>query len=92
MDRKSNTNTSRKFSSQFSDSFHKKPALESSLRNLLKPEITAEILGVDVKTLAVWRCTKRYPLSWVRVGRNIMYKPDDVQAFIESRTISFKGE
>lgn len=88
MDRQSTVNTSKKFISQSPDSFHKNPASESSLRNLLKPEITADILGVDVKTLAVWRCTKRYPLPWVRVGRNVMYKPEDVQAFIESRTVS----
>jgi len=88
MDRQRSINTSKQSSSQSSDSFHKNPASESSLRHLLKPEITAEILGVDVKTLAVWRCTKRYPLPWVRIGRNVMYKPEDVQAFIESRTIS----
>ncbi|WP_319586772.1 helix-turn-helix domain-containing protein [uncultured Desulfobulbus sp.] len=88
MDRQSTVNTSKKSISQSPDSFHKYPASESSLRNLLKPEITADILGVDVKTLAVWRCTKRYPLPWVRVGRNVMYKPEDVQAFIESRTVS----
>lgn len=88
MDRQSTINTSKKSISQSPDSFHKNPASESSLLNLLKPEITANILGVDVKTLAVWRCTKRYPLPWVRVGRNVMYRPEDVQAFIESRTVS----
>ena len=28
---------------------------------LLTPEQTAEMLGVTMGTLSVWRCTKRYP-------------------------------
>lgn len=88
MDQQHPTNTTRKFPLQSSNTFLRESVSESSLRNLLKPEITAAILGVDVKTLAVWRCTKRYPLPWVRVGRNVMYKTEDVQAFIESRTVS----
>ena len=88
MDRQNTINTTRKNFLQSSNSFTANSVSGSSLRNLLKPETTAGILGVDVKTLAVWRCTKRYPLPWVRVGRNVMYKPEDVQAFIESRTVS----
>lgn len=56
---------------------------------LLTPRETAQILGLtNVNTLAVWRTTNRYPgLSWVRVGRKVMYKQEDVNRFIESRTI-----
>ncbi len=52
---------------------------------LLSPIETAKILGVTAKTLAVWRCTRRYPLAYVRVGRSIMYRTEDVQGFIDSR-------
>lgn len=30
----------------------------------------ADILGIREETLAVWRSTKRYPLSYVKIGRN----------------------
>lgn len=46
----------------------------------------AEELGVSEGTLAVWRCTKRYPLPWVKLGRKVFYKGADVKAFIESHT------
>lgn len=88
MDQLDTTNTTRTSTLLSSNSLPHNPENGSCLRNLLKPEVAAAILGVDVKTLAVWRCTKRYPLPWVRVGRNVMYKPEDVQAFIESRTVS----
>lgn len=46
----------------------------------------AEALGVTEGTLAVWRCTGRYSLPWVKIGRNVFYKGEDVKAFIDSRT------
>ncbi len=67
---------------------HSLPARTRGLNNLLEPSETADILGTTVGVLAVWRTTKRYPLSWVKIGRKVMYKPDDVQAFINARTVS----
>ena len=54
--------------------------------NRLNPEETASILGVTAGTLAVWRCTKRYCLPFVKIGRKIFYRSEDVQSFVESRT------
>ena len=51
---------------------------------LLRPQQVAHILGVTIQTLAQWRCSKRYSLPWVRVGRSIKYRPEDVEAFIEA--------
>lgn len=51
---------------------------------LLDPTQTAGRLGVKESTLAVWRCTKRYDLPYVKVGRLIRYRTSDVEAFIES--------
>lgn len=53
---------------------------------LLSPAETAEMLGVKEQTLRVWRCTKRYGLPWIQVGRKIMYRPEHVQRFLEERT------
>lgn len=50
--------------------------------NLLTPTQTARTLGVAIGTLAVWRCTARYPLPFVKIGRRVMYKASDVDAFI----------
>jgi excisionase family DNA binding protein len=53
---------------------------------LLSPSEAAKILHVTVGTLAVWRCCRRYPLKFVRVGRKVLYRASDVETFIESRT------
>ncbi|MAH06546.1 MAG: DNA-binding protein [Alphaproteobacteria bacterium] len=56
---------------------------------LMTSHDVSKILGVSVGTLAVWRTTKRYNLPYVKSGRLIRYRQEDVQAFIESR---FCGE
>jgi excisionase family DNA binding protein len=53
--------------------------------NLLTPAEVAERLGVSTATLATWRCTKRYPLSYVKVGRLVRYRIADLDAFEISR-------
>lgn len=53
--------------------------------NLLTPTQVSEILGLDVETLNIWRTTKRYNLSYIKVGRLVRYKLQDVEAFIASR-------
>lgn len=58
------------------------------LDKLLTPEETAQILGLDAKTLQIWRTTRRYPLKFVKVGRLVRYRLEDITTFIESRTIS----
>lgn len=56
--------------------------------NLLTPAETSAILGVTVGTLQIWRTTHRYPLPYVKSGRLVRYKQEDVQAFIDQRTVS----
>jgi predicted site-specific integrase-resolvase len=53
---------------------------------LLTPEETAELLGVAVDTLTVWRCTGRVVLPWVKVGRLVRYSPLAVARFCAERT------
>jgi len=59
-----------------------------ALSNLLEPTSVANILGVSPGTLSVWRCSGRQNLPFVKVGRKVMYKPEDVQNFIERRTLA----
>jgi excisionase family DNA binding protein len=49
------------------------------------PEQVAEYLGVSIETLNVWRCTKRYNLPYVKAGRIVRYRMQDVEAFVASR-------
>jgi len=53
---------------------------------LLTAEQVADILGVTPPTLANWRCRRHGP-AYVRVGRLARYRVDDVEAYIQSRTV-----
>ena len=50
-------------------------------KTLLTPQDVADRLGVSTTTLATWRCTKRYPLPYVKVGRLVRYRVADVEDF-----------
>lgn len=51
------------------------------------PADVSEMLRVSVGTLNVWRCTGRYRLPYIKVGRSVRYRRSDVEAFVASRTI-----
>ena len=48
----------------------------------------AEYIGVETGTLATWRCTGRYGLPFVKIGRSVKYLYADLDAFIASNTVS----
>ena len=55
---------------------------------LLTEAQAAAYLGLNnPKTLAVWRCTKRYPLTYVKYGRTVRYRRKDLEAFIEPKVV-----
>jgi len=68
---------------------HSLPSSNSINRNsdLLTEVEAANFLGLEPKTLAVWRSTKRYPLSYVKVGRLVRYCRSDLLAFLDSRRV-----
>ena len=54
---------------------------------LLTPKQTSELLGgTALSTLAVWRSSRRYDLPYVKVGRSVRYREEDVLSFIARRT------
>lgn len=55
------------------------------MQKLLTTEETADLIGVKARTLEMWRFTKRYNLPYIKSGRLVRYKEEDVLAFIESR-------
>ncbi len=52
------------------------------MNTLLTPAEVARHLGVTAGTLSVWRCTGRYPLNFIKVGRRVMYRQSDVENFV----------
>ena len=59
---------------------------------LFTREEAATYLGIKPQTLALWACTKRYDLPFVKVGRAVRYRLADLDAFIESRTVGAGGK
>ncbi|GGP81464.1 helix-turn-helix domain-containing protein [Shewanella ulleungensis] len=55
------------------------------MNTLLTPAEVARYLGVTTGTLSVWRCTGRYPLRFIKVGRRVMYRQSDVENFVNGR-------
>lgn len=53
---------------------------------LLTPDELASLLRVPVKTLTMWRYRGTGPV-WVRVGRYVRYRPDDVSAWLDGQVL-----
>lgn len=60
-------------------------------RELLDPEQAAALLTIRPQTLAIWRITNRYPLPFVKVGRLVRYRRNDLEKFLASRTVEAKA-
>lgn len=65
----------------------KEDNLSEPAQGLLTRKQAAEYLGYTEATLAMWKCTKRYPLPYVKIGINIRYRLSDLNAFIEKHLI-----
>jgi len=46
----------------------------------------ASYIGVKPQTLMLWRMTKRYQIPYTKVGRNVRYRREDLDAWLASRT------
>ena len=55
--------------------------------HLLTTIEAAKVLGLPPQTLVNWRCTGRYPLPFVRVGRLIRYQVTDLTDWIEKNRV-----
>lgn len=62
-------------------------AISPSPSRLVNEKAAAVILGVTAGTLGVWRCTRRYPLPYTKIGRAVRYRVEDLEQFIQSRTV-----
>ena len=59
---------------------------------LLDDLSAAAVLEVKPSTLAVWRCTGRYNLPYIKVGRKVRYRRADLDAWLVSRTHTNSAE
>ena len=55
---------------------------------LLSEQQAAAHLGVQPTTLQVWRSTRRYALTYIKVGRLVRYRLSALDAFLASREVS----
>ena len=53
---------------------------------LLTADQAAEYIGVKPQTLAIWRSTGRYSLPFLKVGRLIKYRRENLEKWLESRS------
>ena len=51
---------------------------------LLNEKEVASILAVQQKTLTSWRHTKRVEIPFVKIGRSVKYRVDDLRTFVEA--------
>ena len=54
---------------------------------LLTSEQAVAYLGVSPGTLEVWRCTKRYHIPFIKLGRLVRYHKSELDNFLDKRTM-----
>ena len=69
-----------------------KSAIAAIIKNqptdpLFTPKEASLYIGAGEQTLAVWRCTGRYSIPYVKVGRLVRYRKSALDRFLERRTI-----
>lgn len=59
---------------------------------LLTRQEAADYLGVKPQTLAVWASTGRHSLRFIKVGRLVKYRLEDLQGFLDAHSVTSIGE
>ena len=54
---------------------------------LLNESQAASLLGIKPETLQRWRSDRRYDLPYVKVGRTVRYRPEDVDHWLTRNTV-----
>ena len=56
--------------------------------DLLSNEQAAQRMGLKPASLAVMRQRGDIRIPFIRIGRKVLYRPEDVDAFIEARVVT----
>ncbi|NLS92754.1 MAG: helix-turn-helix domain-containing protein [Planctomycetaceae bacterium] len=59
---------------------------------LLSSAQAAELLGVRSQTLAVWRCSGRHGLPFLKVGNAVKYRQSDLEQWLAGRSFTSTGQ
>ena len=70
---------------------HSGEGISGSCRLMSRRE-AAEYLGIAEQTLAIWKCTERYYLPVVKIGRLAKYRKVDLDAFISVHTVKRRSD
>jgi excisionase family DNA binding protein len=54
---------------------------------LLTTKEAEEFLELAEGTLPIWRCKQRHKIPYIKIGRNVRYREDDLLEWLESRTV-----
>ncbi|MCK4869669.1 MAG: helix-turn-helix domain-containing protein [Gammaproteobacteria bacterium] len=66
--------------------------MKKQLQALLTPVEVANLLGIKIETLQIWRCTRRYNIPYVKIGGRVRYKSSDLEDFIQNRTVQYQEQ
>ena len=54
---------------------------------LMTPRDAAVYIGVKINTLAVWRMTNKYGLRYLKLGKAIRYRKEDLDEWLASKAV-----
>ena len=61
---------------------------KATVQPLIDENAVAIKLGVSRATLQAWRCARRVNLPFIKVGRLVRYRQEDIDAFIAANMAS----
>lgn len=64
----------------------------SNPARLLTRAEAAQFLSIAKRTLDKWACTGQFNLPYVKVGNSARYRREDLEAWIQSRTVGSTSE
>ncbi|WP_256220584.1 helix-turn-helix domain-containing protein [Pseudomonas sp. P1.8] len=59
---------------------------------LIDDKQAAHVLDVSPNTLSIWRSLGRYNIPFVKSGRLVRYRVDDLARFLARRTVTHTGK
>lgn len=59
---------------------------------LLTEKEAGVVLNVPPETLNMWRCQKRVPLPFIKLGRQVRYRVQDLTDFLERNRVPCEAE
>lgn len=68
-----------------------KTTIATEPRPLLTPREAADFLRLKVDTLRIWRRDRRGP-SWTKVGGRVLYRQEDLQQYLQDRTVRTRSK